>query len=32
MTYSGAGSTWRPLVPPSHDSQGKKYECDDTVR
>ncbi|KAF9457576.1 Oligoxyloglucan reducing end-specific cellobiohydrolase [Collybia nuda] len=24
------GSTWKPLVPPPLDSQGKKYECTDT--
>jgi hypothetical protein len=27
-----SGGTWKPLVPPKEDSQGRRYECDSAVR
>jgi hypothetical protein len=32
MTYFNTGSTWKSLTPPPQDSQGRKYDCDSTVR
>lgn len=32
LTFFLIGGTWKPIVPPKVDSQGRKYECDTTVR
>jgi hypothetical protein len=31
LTFFPVGGTWKAIVPPKVDSQGRKYDCDTTV-